>query len=599
MAVKKEISIKYTSRDFDSIKQDLIDHARRYYADSFRDFSEASFGSLMIDTVSYVGDILSFYLDYQVNESFLDTATEYNNILRLGEQMGYKFRGAASAFGQCAFIIKVPADSVSLGPNRDYLPVLRKGSLVASRDGATFILNEDVNFQDPGVQVEAAEQDPSTGRTTFWALQAFGQIISGETGIETVAVGQFERFKRVDLQGRDIVEILSVTDGAGNEYYEVESLAQNIIYRGVVNRSYAVDTDATSILKPFVVPRRFVIDRTRRNTALQFGFGTDSQLNQSSVAEPTDIVLKKTGRTYVSDTSFDPSKLLETDKFGIAPANTTLTVSYRKNSVANTNAGARTIVSIVQTNFAFSNPSILNNQTRQDVEASLEVVNYEPVVGDVANPSAEELKEIIGGSFAAQNRAVTTQDYKSLTYSMPPRFGAIKRCSIFRDSDSFRRNINLYVLSQNKNGYLTSTSTSVKTNLKTWLGQNKIINDTIDILDAKVVNIQLKYSAVSVLGSNKYDVLATATSRLKEMFSQKLDIGESFNIANIYTALNGVRGIADVRDVQVVNVNGTGYSSTNFSIRNNITSDGRFINVPKNVILEIKYLDTDIIGSIS
>ena len=326
MAVKKEISIKYTSRDFDSIKQDLIDHARRYYADSFRDFSEASFGSLMIDTVSYVGDILSFYLDYQVNESFLDTATEYNNILRLGEQMGYKFRGAASAFGQCAFIIKVPADSVSLGPNRDYLPVLRKGSLVASRDGATFILNEDVNFQDPGVQVEAAEQDPSTGRTTFWALQAFGQIISGETGIETVAVGQFERFKRVDLQGRDIVEILSVTDGAGNEYYEVESLAQNIIYRGVVNRSYAVDTDATSILKPFVVPRRFVIDRTRRNTALQFGFGTDSQLNQSSVAEPTDIVLKKTGRTYVSDTSFDPSKLLETDKFGIAPANTTLTV---------------------------------------------------------------------------------------------------------------------------------------------------------------------------------------------------------------------------------------------------------------------------------
>ena len=186
-----------------------------------------------------------------------------------------------------------------------------------------------------------------------------------------------------------------------------------------------------------------------------------------------------------------------------------------------------------------------------------------------------------------------------MTYSMPPRFGAIKRCSIFRDSDSFRRNINLYVLSQNKNGYLTSTSTSVKTNLKTWLGQNKIINDTIDILDAKVVNIQLKYSAVSVLGSNKYDVLATATSRLKEMFSQKLDIGESINIANIYTALNGVRGIADVRDVQVVNVNGTGYSSTNFSIRNNITSDGRFINVPKNVILEIKYLDTDIIGSIS
>tara|TARA_R110000744_G_scaffold18499_6_gene49639 strand:- start:9644 stop:11443 length:1800 start_codon:yes stop_codon:yes gene_type:complete len=599
MAIKKKVPIKYTSRDFNSIKQDLVDHARRYYSDSYRDFSEASFGSLMTDTVAYIGDILSFYLDYQVNESFLDTATEYNNVVRLGQQVGYKFRGAASAFGECAFIIKVPAASVSLGPNADYLPVLRKGSIVSALDGATFILNEDVNFNDPSVEIESAEQDSSTGRTTYWAVQAFGQIISGEVGSEQVTAGSFERFKKLKLRAQDIVEVLSVLDTAGNEYYEVDTLAQNVVYKGVVNRSYTGGVDATSILKPFIVPRRFVIERTRRNTALQFGFGSDSQLNQASVAEPTDIVLKKTGRTYVSDTSFDPSKLLETDKFGIAPANTTLTVAYRRNSVGNTNASARSISNVVRADFSFQDPGSLSAQTRTDVMGSLEVVNYDPVVGDVANPSADELKQIIGGVAAAQNRAVTSQDYQALTYSMPPRFGSVKRCSVFRDSDSFRRNINLYVLSQDKNGYLTTTNTSVKTNLKTWLARNKIINDTIDILDAKTVNIQIKYTAVSILGSNKYDVLVNANVALKSMFQQKLDIGEAFNIGDVYTTLNNVRGVADVRNVKIVNVTGTGYSPINFSIHQNTTADGRFINVPQNVVLEVKYLDTDIIGSIS
>tara|TARA_R100000664_G_C2758622_1_gene147657 strand:+ start:3244 stop:5043 length:1800 start_codon:yes stop_codon:yes gene_type:complete len=599
MAEKKKVPIKYTSRDFDSIKQDLVDYARRYYADSYRDFSEASFGSLMLDTVAYIGDILSFYLDYQVNESFLDTATEYNNVIRLGGQSGYRFRGAASAFGECAFIIKVPADSVGLGPDSNYLPILKKGSAVASSDGATFLLNEDVNFNAPGVEVESAEQDPSTGQTTYWAIQAFGQVMSGQLGVETIAAGAFEKFKRIRLNTQDIVEILTVTDAAGNEYYEVENLSQNIVYRAVANRGYAGGIDANAILKPFVVPRRFVVDRTRRNTVLQFGFGSDSQLNEASVAEPTDIVLKKTGRNYVSDTSFDPSKLLETDKFGVAPSNTVLTITFRRNSVSNTNASARSIDSVVSADFAFSDPSILSPVKSSAVRNSLEVINYDPITGDVANPSVTELKEMIAGSMAAQNRAVTAQDYKAMVYAMPPSFGSIKRCSIHRDSDSFRRNINLYVLSQDSDGYLSTTNVSVKNNLKTWLGQNKVINDTIDILDAKVVNIQIKYTAVSVLGFNRFDVMVKADAALRSLLRQKMDIGESFNVGQIYTTLNGVTGISDVRDVRIININSTGYSGISFSIEDNTTPDGRFIMVPKNVALEVKYLDQDIIGSIT
>ena len=126
-----------------------------------------------------------------------------------------------------------------------------------------------------------------------------------------------------------------------------------------------------------------------------------------------------------------------------------------------------------------------------------------------------------------------------------------------------------------------------------------MINDTIDILDAKVVNIQIKYTAVSVMGSNKFDVLTNANRRLKELFSQKLDIGEPFNVGEIYTVLNGTVGIADVRDVQVSNITSTGYSPISYSVERNVNADGRYVRVPKNVVLEIKYPDTDIIGSIN
>jgi hypothetical protein len=193
---------------------------------------------------------------------------------------------------------------------------------------------------------------------------------------------------------------------------------------------------------------------------------------------------------------------------------------------------------------------------------------------------------------------VTSQDYKALVYSMPPQFGGVKRCSIFRDSDSFRRDLNLYVVCEDNSGFLAHANNNIKTNLKTWLGQNKIINDTISVLDAKIVNIRIRYSAVAAVGANKYEILVNVNKKLKEMFLTKLDIGEPFNISEIYKAVNRVRGIVDVQDVKVENVTGTNYSNVSFDIDQNTTADGRLIEVPSNAILEIKYLDSDIVGSI-
>ena len=598
MTKKKKVPVNYTSRDFDSIRRDLIDYARRYYPDTFKDFSEASFGSLMIDTVSYVGDILSFYLDYQVNETFLDTSIEYNNIVRQGKQVGYKFRGASSAFGTCAFFIKVPANSVGLGPDESYVPVLKKGTVVSSTANATFILTEDIDFNDARNTVVVAETNTTTGLPTSYAIRCFGTVASGELGTETISVGAFERFKKIRLSSPDIVEILSVTDAEGHNYYEVDYLSQDVVYRNVVNRAARSANEPAAILKPFAVPRRYVVERSRTTTHLQFGYGSDSEINKSSVVDPTDVVLQQNGRSYISEESFDPSKLLDSDKFGIAPSDTTLRVTYRRNSVRKTNATAGSITNVGRFTMEFKDPTILTAANQKSVESSLEVTNLEPIVGNVANPSKEELRQIIGGVHASQNRAVTEQDYKSLVYSMPPQFGGIRRCSIHRDSDSFRRNLNLYVISEDNSGYLVPTNSTIKSNLKTWLTRNKMINDTIDILDAKVINIQISFSAVADIGVDKFDALNAAVERLQAAYSLKLDIGEPFSIAQVYSILNKTVGISDVTNVRVINKFGGGYSNIGYDIRESMTPDGRYINVPKNVILEIKYPKVDIKGTI-
>jgi hypothetical protein len=600
MAKKKLVPIKYTSRDFNSIRNDLIDYARRYYPDTYKDFSENSFGSLMVENVAYVGDILSFYLDYQVNESFLDTATEYNNVVRHGRSMGFKFSGAASAFGQCDFYVEVPANAMGLGPDADYIPLLKAGTTVSSTDGATFVLAEDVDFNQGTTITVVGKQNTSTGLPTTYVMKVSGRVASGQFGTEEIQVGSFEQFKKVRMTTPDVVEIISVFDREGHQYFEVDYLSQDIVYRNVLNRKASDNTnEPAAILKPFSVPRRFTVDRSRRNTVLQFGYGSDSETNQSSVVDPSAVALKLHGKDYTTDTAFDPSKLLDTDKFGVGPSNTTLVVRYRRNSNTAANAVPGTVINVSNADVRFRDPSVLNAASRRDVVTSLEVNNSEAFTGYANNPSLTQLKEMIAGHFASQGRAVTEQDYKSLIYAMPPQFGAVQRCAIYRDSDSFRRNLNLYVISEDNSGNLVTTNNTIKENLKTWIGSNKMINDTIDILDAKVVNIQVSFDAVSAVGTDKYQVQVNAIERLKRLFQTKLDIGQPFDISRIYNTLNKTRGIVDVTNVRITNKFGGQYSSIGYNIRENTTPDGRYIDVPRNVILEIKFPDSDIKGTIT
>jgi uncharacterized protein YrrD len=596
MSKFKNAPIKYTSRDFNSIKSELVDYAKRYYPNTYKDFTQASFGSMVLDLVSYVGDVLSFYVDYQANESFLDTALEYDNVIKHGKQLGFKFNTNPSSYGEISLFILVPAASDSIGPDKSYTPILKRGSTFSTDDGNVFTLIEDVDFGKNLNEVVAATVDETTGAPLMYAVKSQGIVQSGELFEQITTIGAFEKFLRIELSDDNITEIVSVYDSEGSEYFEVDYLSQNVIYKDIVNADSNTKGNPHSIIRPVAVPRRFVVDSDLDGVFLQFGQGLE-QSELGGVLDPSQVVLQLNGRNYITDSSFDPNKMSYSDKLGVVPSNTEITITYRKNTSDAVNAASNSIVNPEDTEFFFRNEELLAADSITDVQTSLECANEEPITGDISFPETDEVKIRIMNTFAAQNRAVTAEDYVSLIYQMPSKFGSIKRTRVMRDPDSIYRNINIYTISEDEEGLLAETNKSIKENLKVWISNKKMINDTVDILDAKIVNYGINFSILANKGLNRFDVLEEAIQALIDKFGElTLDIGEPLFITDIYNVLNDLEGVIDTVDVRLTPKTGGVYSDLEFSFDANMSNDGRFLKVPKNVIMELKYPTLDIKG---
>lgn len=592
---KKKTPIDYTSRDFNSIKESLVDYAKRYYPEVYQDFNEASFGSLMMDMVSYVGDVMSFYLDYQTNESFLATAIEQKNVINLSRQMGYKYQNVATSSGEITLYVLVPANDLGLGPDLNYAPIIKQGSTFSSEGGDNFILTEDIRFDDPSNEVVAGRIDPATGVPSFYAIRSKGKIISGNLERTIISVGNYQRFRKIILNDSNIVEILSVEDSDGNEYFQVENLAQNVVYKAFSNKG--VDSEnVKEFLRPVSVPRRFVFEYDGTDYYLQFGFGSEDELTNSSVADPSSVSLELYGRDYVTDIRLDPSKLLNSDKLGISPSNTQITVNYRKNSSQNPNASVGSINNITNLIIEFKDIVSLQSSKISSVRRSIECINEDVIKGSAVAPTSEEIKQRAISYFATQGRAVTEKDYEALTYAMPSKFGSITRCSVVVDDDSFKRNLNLYTLTVDGNGYLTAPTSLMKENLRVWLSNYKMINDTIDIVDGKVVNIGIDFEVIGDPDFNKSDVYNRCLQVLREKFREKLLMGQPFYLTDVYFELNRINGVIDTQNVRVTDRRGSKYSQVQYDIGANLSADGRYLACPLNVCLEIKFPNVDITG---
>ena len=597
MVKKDKKLIRYTDRDFNSIKESLVQYTKRYYPDIFQDFSEASFGSLMLDTVSYAGDVLSFYLDYQANESFLDTAVEYDNILRHGEQVGYNQPLRGNSFGVVTLYVLVSPISNGTDPDTDYLPTLVKGTAFSSRSGAVFTLIDDVDFSNPDNEIVTATSNPIDGSVTSYAIKAYGKVISGEVNEEIISVGDFKRFLTVSLADPNITEIVSVTDTEGHEYFEVDYLSQDTIFRTIVNKDSESSRYAPEKIVATSVPRRYVTFNRFGQVFVKFGYGSESTLKTDNLSHPSNVVLKMHGRDYEKDISFDPSNLLESDKFGIAPANTSLKILYRTNKVDNVNVAPGAITGVTNAIFVFG-PNATISSRIQTVRNSLEATNEKSLLGDVSLPTASELRQRINDVFASQNRAVTSEDYEALVYRLPSKLGRIKRAKIIRDQDSFKRNLNMYLLSEDASGNFIVSNAVLKNNLKTWINNYRMINDTIDILDARIININIKFAAVVDYEQDKVEALNAAISEIETMFEEKTNIGDPIYITKIYDILNNLEEIVDVTNVKIENKSSGNYSQETLNIDEYISADGRILYAPENAVYELKFPTLDIVGTI-
>jgi len=597
---RKNVVIDYTARDFNSIRTRLIQHARKYYPETYQDFSDLSVGSMFIDMIAYVGDQMSLYLDHSVNETFLPTATQYENIVKMGRQVGYKLDTLPAASGLVTLYLALPPDSTGQAPHFGYAPVLKAGSTFSSKNGANFTLTGDVDFSNMDTTTYLViEENETTGAPTMFGAKVYGEVVSGNFITERHEIGSHEPFLTIDLEQENVSEVISVVDQEGHEYYEVEYLSQNLIYKAVSNSNANTKDTVPMVLKPHAVPRRFILERDGLITNLRFGHGSEREEEALSILTPSNMLLKKHGRKYISDFSFDPYRMLQSDKMGVAPQDTVLTIKYRTNGRQVVSVPSAAIDSTTSPIFNFDRPDLLDSAKLSTVAASLEVTNEEAFVGSSREPTIEEVRHRIMGLYAAQNRAVTLRDFEAIVYNMPRKFGSIARCKVERDADSFKNNINIYTLSEDADDNLTLANITTKSNLKVWISRYKTVMDTVDILDARIVNLGIDFTVVGEIGKDEATILSKCYRAITEEVKEyKLHMGETFSIASIFRALGRVTEVLRISDVRVYQKTGPAYSDIYYDTEERKSSDGASVIAEKDVVFEIKFPEVDIRGAV-
>lgn len=587
----------YANLTFEELKQRLVTRAKTYYPDTYKDFNKSSFGSMMMDMVSMVAEQLNFYTQFVANENFLETSRTSEGLTSAARNNGIEIFNKYTSVGHIKLYSRVPANAALTGPNMDYAHTILKGMIVTSDSGAQYTTTEDVVVNLSQESYISSEFADDGSRTTYYIYEASAPVVSGESKTISVNVGTYEKFLKIEIKDSSITEVINVFDENGNEYFEVENLSQDTIYKEISDRD-PNNTRTMSKLVPTPVPRRFTVQHEGDRTFLVFGFGSEENLKIRPVADPSEVVLNISGRNYVTDNSFDPTKLISTDKFGVGPQNTSLTITYRSTTVDNSNAAANTLNNVVSSEILFQNESDLDSGIVQYIKNSLSCENIEPINGSLSFTTTQEVSETIRAAQGYRGRAVTLQDYVAACYAMPPQFGSVRRASIYRDFNDLKRNLNLFIVSEGSSGFLEKSSSALKNNLKKWINSVRMITDTIDIFDAKILNLGIFFDVTLNTSADQ----ATALSEIRKKVYNEINlsapqIGEDFSIGNIERIMSSMTNVNRVNSIEIINKSSGDYSSTRYDVRQNISSDGGSLYVPENFIWEIKK-ESDITGRV-
>jgi hypothetical protein len=350
----KDQSVKYINKDFQSLKRDLMEYSQAHHSGVFQDFNESSPGMAILELQAYIGDILSFYQDMQFEELKHENAQQIENVVAFAKQLGYRPSGKRAARGIQTFFIEIPATTINgqVVPDDTYSPILRRGAKVQGPNGTYFETLDDVAFSASSPtdirQVTGSQFDSSTGLPTHFAIRKDVEISAGETRTDVVAVTNFKQFLTVQLSNPDVIEIISVTDSDGNEWTEVDYLAQDAVFHSDLNSDPEDNDVVPYVLKYITVPRRFISDRdpTTSLTSLIFGSGDGVNFDDEIVPNLADLALPLAGRKTFTTVSIDPQNFLQTRTLGLSPFNTNLTIKYRVGGGQETNVPAQSIKTV-------------------------------------------------------------------------------------------------------------------------------------------------------------------------------------------------------------------------------------------------------------
>ena len=564
-----ERRISYTVRDFAAIRQELINYTKTYYPELIDNFNDASVFSVFLDLNAAVADNLHYHIDRSIQETVLQYAQQRSSIYNIARTYGLKIPGQRPSVALVDFSITVPA----FGDKEDerYLGILRAGSQVIG-SGQIFETATDINFASP------FNQDGFPNRLKIPNFDASGNLINYTiTKRETVVNGITKVFKRVItpndvrpffeffLPEKNVLGVTSIIQrdgtsysnvptsqeflGAQGRWFEVQALAEDRVF--IEDPTKASDDPAIKVGRYIQTQQRFVTEFTPEGfLKITFGGGTNTAEDQLREFTALDVPLN------IQRYQNNSMSLGSTPK-----ANTTLFVQYRIGGGLGTNLGVNVINQIGAVDFFVNGPSdIINNS----VINSLTCNNVTAAIGGAGYPSTEEVRNYVTFNFAAQNRAVTINDYEAIIRNMPGQFGAPAKVSITENNNK----IVINVLSYDSSGNLTSeVSNTLKQNLAEYLSNYRMINDYVQIGNAQVIDLAVDVQVVLDASQNQGAVVSNVIDRVTTFFSPTIrNMGEDILVSELNRIIQSENGVISVGEISVFNKVGGQYSSAQTSM---------------------------------
>jgi hypothetical protein len=623
MEIKKDVT--YLGKDFGQFRTNLIEFTKQYFPNTYTDFNESSPGMLFIELASYVGDVLSFYADNNLKESLLEQASERGNIYDIAKSLGYNPSNVVPAYTDVNIYHLVPSigSGNNVRPDFNYALSVKPGMRIKQQTGtAVFRTLDAVDFSysssaDP-TEVTIYESDPATLTPTYYLLKKSTRVVSGEVRTSNFTFNSPIPYDKIVLPDSNVIEVISVTESDGDNWYEVPYLAQDTIFEAVTNLAEndpelsQYRSSSPSLLKLRKTSKRFITRlRSDNKLELQFGAGISDNNDEEIIPNPDNVGNGIAGFRRNLDVDIDPSNFLYTRTYGQAPSATTLTVTYTIGNGISDNVAAG---ELTQIDFITYNDDINSSNSAgvvNFVKNTVAVTNPNPATGAKTADTLQDIKNNALANFATQNRLVTRDDYIIRSYSMPSKFGSVAKAYIVPDDQISQQDyqetkianplaMNMYVLGFNSSKQLTELNLAVKENLKTYLNYYRMLTDAINIKDAFIINLGIDFE-ISVLSNyNSNEVLLKCISALRDYFDvDRWQINQPIVKSDITNLIANVKGVQSVIGVKFSNLYETNsnYSGNVYDLQT-ATKNGIIYPSLDPSIFEVKFPNQDIKGRV-